>query len=288
MAKRKDTYLNRFDGHFYPFEERMGDIHITYSTYDPSLVTHCHDFVEILCIVEGEGIHKIGEVEFHVRRGDLFLIDKGVSHSFSASTDGLCWINCIFRPESFKDGRASSDIFATFEDITDKGKDNLVINLKNAGDDMVTIFLDMLKEYDKKSYGYDKILSSYLDILLEKIKRRMLVDDATKSGKLNPIFEDAIAKIEDAPGKDYKATELAKESFMSPAAFSAGFKRYLGIPFSNFLASARIKLATNLLSETDLPISQILILSGYNDTKSFYRAFHKYTGTTPLNYRNKK
>jgi hypothetical protein len=50
MAKRKDGYEGENGGKFYSFAEKLGDIHITHSTYDSRLLPHNHDFIEILCI----------------------------------------------------------------------------------------------------------------------------------------------------------------------------------------------------------------------------------------------
>jgi AraC-like DNA-binding protein len=148
---------------------------------------------------------------------------------------------------------------------------------------------DMLREYDKKSHGYEDILLSYLKIIINKIERKLLTekDEPPKQRRGQLLFDGVMAEVESAPAIDHKEKDFAERFYMSPAAFSAGFKRYSGISFASFLSSTRIKEAMRLLQEEDIPISAVQALSGYKDSKSFYRAFKRYTGTTPANYRNK-
>lgn len=291
VAKRKDGYLNTDGGSLYKFAQLPGNIHITHSAYDSRLLPHYHDFVEIFCITEGEGVHRIGSESFGVKRGDLFLIDKGVSHSFFAKDESLCWINCIFRPEALEGGAGSAkELFH----LRSGGalpfySGSFVNNLRCPGDDIVAIFTDMLREYDRKAHGYEDILLNYLEIILRKIERRLRSESEAPSAKAktHPAFDGIMAEVEAAPSLEYKEKELAERLYMSPAAFSAGFKRYAGVSFSGFLCSVRIKEAIRLLQEEDIPISAVQALAGYRDSKSFYRAFKRYTGTTPSNYRNK-
>jgi AraC-like DNA-binding protein len=290
MAKRKDGYEGENGGKFYSFAEKLGDIHITHSTYDSRLLPHNHDFIEILCITEGEGIHRIGSNSINVRRGDFFLIDKGVSHTLWAKDESLCWINCIFRPEIL-DPRAKSakELFLLADCGAAADLSALSGNLRSSGEDIAAIFSDMLREYDKKSHGYEDILLSYLKIIINKIERKLLTekDESPKQRRGQLLFDGVMAEVESAPAIDHKEKDFAERFYMSPAAFSAGFKRYSGISFASFLSSTRIKEAIRLLQEEDIPISAVQALSGYKDSKSFYRAFKRYTGTTPANYRNK-
>ncbi|MBR3999242.1 MAG: AraC family ligand binding domain-containing protein, partial [Clostridia bacterium] len=83
----------------YCFAEELGKIHVTESVFIDPLAAHTHEFVEIVCITEGCGIHWIDGESVRVCRGDIFLIDYGMNHTYEPLSEPFCWINVIFRPE---------------------------------------------------------------------------------------------------------------------------------------------------------------------------------------------
>lgn len=58
-----------------------------------------------------------------------------------------------------------------------------------------------------------------------------------------------------------------------------------GTSFSKILEETRIEIATRYLTATSLSLQEIAFLLGYNEPSSFFRAFRKLTGKTPLIYR---
>lgn len=58
--------------------------------------------------------------------------------------------------------------------------------------------------------------------------------------------------------------------------------------FVQVLAKYRCRLAKRLLSQTDESIERIVYLTGFSEPSTFYRAFKRWTGETPINYRTRK
>ena len=71
----------------------------------------------------------------------------------------------------------------------------------------------------------------------------------------------------------------------NPSYFSRTFKEETGKKFIEYLTDLRMQESQKLLSETDLPISRIAEMAGYRDDKYFSRAFKKYSGLKPKEYR---
>jgi len=57
--------------------------------------------------------------------------------------------------------------------------------------------------------------------------------------------------------------------------------------FQQLLNRHRHSLALKLLSKTDEEISQIVYLTGFSEPSTFYRAFKRWEGTTPIEYRQR-
>jgi len=58
--------------------------------------------------------------------------------------------------------------------------------------------------------------------------------------------------------------------------------------FNHVLADYRCRLAKRLLAGTDETIDQIVYLTGFSEPSTFYRAFKRWVGETPIEYRKRK
>lgn len=58
------------------------------------------------------------------------------------------------------------------------------------------------------------------------------------------------------------------------------------VTFGEILADVREELARHYLTKSALPLAEISFLLGYDDPNSFYRAFNRRTGRTPLGVRS--
>jgi YesN/AraC family two-component response regulator len=68
--------------------------------------------------------------------------------------------------------------------------------------------------------------------------------------------------------------------------FSSFFHTKTGIRFVDFVAYVRVDRAKQLLKEHDTSISEIAEAVGFHNRRSFERAFKKWTGITPKQFRD--
>lgn len=297
MSKRSDQYPFKTENGstYYSFADGMGKIHLTHSSYTAKVEDHSHNFVELVCITAGEGVHIINGKEYKVCRGDLFIIDYGTSHFFRGRSSSFSWINCIFKPEylmgittDITDAKKLLYYILKSANPTEHENDTVSLNtnLRINGEDVVSIFYDMLREYDEKSCGYQEIIEHYLLIVLKKISRKLFL--AAEDDKKSLIMEKIRRDIDNAQLGSISAKQLADSYFMSKTVFSENFKKYMGVSFREYVTKMRIEQACRLLLDEDYRISDIQSAVGYHDTKSFYRAFRYHTGMTPSEYKNSK
>jgi AraC-like DNA-binding protein/CheY-like chemotaxis protein len=94
----------------------------------------------------------------------------------------------------------------------------------------------------------------------------------------------AVAHMEDHLGNDITLAELAEQGGMSKYHFCRVFKKHLGHSPINYLIGLRIERAKTLLKTTDLSLSEIAALVGFNDSSNFSRKFKELNTISPSRY----
>ena len=101
------------------------------------------------------------------------------------------------------------------------------------------------------------------------------------------IIAQAKIFIENNINRKISAESVAEIVNLSPSYFTIYFKSKTGINFRDYLINRKMEHAKHLLMSADANISEISCAVGYDDYRSFYRAFKNYTGQTPSEYQSK-
>jgi AraC-like DNA-binding protein len=78
---------------------------------------------------------------------------------------------------------------------------------------------------------------------------------------------------------------LAGIAGLSMFHFARAFKQSEGLTPHEYLVQCRIRRAQELLADTDLPLSEIALASGFSDQSHCARRFRERVGVTPSSYR---
>lgn len=84
--------------------------------------------------------------------------------------------------------------------------------------------------------------------------------------------------------------QMAEKYYFNASYFSTLFKNYFGKSFLNYLTELRMRKAKEILTNTDskIKIKDVANKVGYHDANYFIRAFKKFYGYTPEEYRKIK
>jgi AraC-like DNA-binding protein len=91
-----------------------------------------------------------------------------------------------------------------------------------------------------------------------------------------------------ASHEEWPVPRLAKVSGVSEAHFARSFKDAFGVPPHRYLLTRRIERAAALLRDTDLPIIEIALETGWNSLGTFGRQFRDITGESPSELRERE
>ncbi len=88
-------------------------------------------------------------------------------------------------------------------------------------------------------------------------------------------------RMDAASHEAWPVQRLASVSGVSEAHFARSFKQAFGTPPHRYLLTRRIERAKALLSDTELPITEIAFQTGWESLGTFGRTFRDITGENP-------
>ncbi|MEM6690339.1 MAG: AraC family transcriptional regulator [Planctomycetota bacterium] len=97
----------------------------------------------------------------------------------------------------------------------------------------------------------------------------------------------AIEYMDDHYTESIVMSEMAEMTNLSATQFNSRFRTILRLSPTQYLLSRRIHHAQQLLSQTELSISDVAARVGFFDQSHFTKRFRRMTGLTPLQYRKR-
>jgi len=94
-------------------------------------------------------------------------------------------------------------------------------------------------------------------------------------------------RMDAAPHEDWPVSRLAQVSGTSEAYFARSFRDAFGIPPHRYLLTRRVERAATLLRDTNLPVIEIALQTGWKSLGTFGRTFRDVTGHSPSELRRR-
>lgn len=88
-------------------------------------------------------------------------------------------------------------------------------------------------------------------------------------------------RMDAASHEEWPVGRLASVSCVSEAHFARSFKEAFGVPPHRYLLTRRLERAKALLRDTELPILEIALQTGWNSLGTFGRTFRDVIGESP-------
>lgn len=92
-------------------------------------------------------------------------------------------------------------------------------------------------------------------------------------------------RMDAASHEAWPVPRLAQVSGVSEAHFARSFRQAFGVPPHRYLLTRRIERACALLRDTELPITEIALATGWESLGTFGRTFRDVTGQGPGQFR---
>ncbi|MCQ6563825.1 response regulator transcription factor [Paenibacillus mendelii] len=137
-----------------------------------------------------------------------------------------------------------------------------------------------------KKLPYIVELEAKRDVVADFFIRHLGTESQFPAQKAKESVEKAKSFIDANFSQPINLTDLAQAYYMNPGYFSTLFRQYTGHNFLEYLTQLRMEHAKSLIaSNPSVKISDVAVLCGYQDLKHFRKLFKRYSGVTPLQYK---
>lgn len=248
---------------------------------DRMISTHWHESAELLYCLKGNLEVRFPQSTYLLESGDVLFINSNIIHSSRSPLPNEVFVMQF--PMDFLKEMTQSQYSQRF-------LFNLSpLQVKNS---QVALLLDQIfRDYQKNDLATNLLVKSrtlaFLSLLIKEYSMPIATQKTIKSLK----YLERLKQVNDYVAMNYdqplKLEQVAIIFNYDPAYFSRFFKKYMGIPFSEYVNTVRLERAYYQLRDTDMRILDIAMANGFFSVKSFYNVFKKHYTLSPQQYRQK-
>lgn len=148
-------------------------------------------------------------------------------------------------------------------------------------------------KYDKRSFTRVHIAVS-VHILYKSKKEGSITEDLLQRSKERPstsqrksaLLEQIEAYVDAHLTEKLTLRVISTQTGVSVSTVTQLFQKKVSTTFHDFVTQRRLEMAKKMIEE-GMPLEQVGKEVGYRDHSTFYRAFRRYTGCSPREYRTK-
>ncbi|MGN1295887.1 MAG: helix-turn-helix transcriptional regulator [Bacilli bacterium] len=249
-------------------------LYITKTELDMNFQTnlHTHPNLEILLFTDGNGYIQTTNRRIAVKKNSLVIVNNKTKH---------CEISKSLK--FFAIGINKIDVFSksSFTNkIIDFSLNDFEFSIFNS------LYQLIYQEASNKNKSSLQIISNSLDtlLLLLKEKHDVLVTN-TKKNQYSDLVNNIINIINNYYHVDIKLDEVAHRLSQSKSTICHEFKKQTKMTIMNYKLNKQLEEAANFLKNSDMSVSQIAILVGFNNTSYFTKCFRNKYNLSPKEYR---
>jgi AraC-like DNA-binding protein len=248
---------------------------------------HWHEHIQIYEVINGVGFLHCNSKKYDISQGDILIINPNELHRLEnvySLAFRLITVNLSFISSSKYD----SCQLKYLEPIIN----NQIIfrNYVNKDIYILTCIHAIFEEYTNRSKGFELAIKAqiynFIVLLLRKdvyvyINEKESIRRTSQMIKYQKIFE----YIEEHISENLDISTISKMFYISDSHFCRIFKQITGKTFTEYINILRIEIASRLLLESELSITEIAYNCGFNDANYFSRLIKKYKKMAPTKLR---
>lgn len=253
--------------------------YISISKYegDWNSLPHTHQFTELFYVLHGEGVFYIEREKVPVKTDDLIIINPNVEHTEKTFPNNpMEYI--VFGVEGL--------VFSFPEHDQAYGRGYSFYSYGSDKNQFINFAQLMMHEFQDKKPGFEKVCHGLLEVLLVYISRKQKLSVISESS-FQLSKECAIAKryIDTNYAQDITLDSLADLTHINKFYLAHSFTECIGQSPISYLTERRLAACKELLSSSNLSVTQIANSAGFSSQSYFSQIFNKKVGMSPRQYR---
>lgn len=234
---------------------------------------HWHEHTEIHFMISGMLKIRCSKKTLQLKKGDCAVINSNELHMALGGKDCLSF-KILLPPSFFEHKYHWFDNYIKDETVT-----NLMFKIMDFAQNEDESSRFIAKGYTYQLIGHlcEHYTLSHLDENLQKRNNHKLDRINTAVEYMHTNYSDEIT-----------TEQLSQLACLSQSHFCHIFKDVFSISAKAYLLEIRIKKAAELLSSTNMSVSDISTACGFSNASYFTRAFKKRTLSTPSEYRKER
>lgn len=274
----RDLKLN-----FYLDNMHIRAIDSNHGVFLHSFAKHMHSFYELHYIVSGHGWLILDNEEYELEQGQLFLLAPKVYHAqYTDAKNPMEEYHFSFEIYYEKSAKESEigNVFTTSDFHICKDTHHIEL-----------LFRELEAELNNCEIGYQTALQLIFEKILLSTARnfsnrsvKTTVADVLPDDKRSLFMDEAFL---------YSCQNITLEGLaallnLSPRHTERLIRKKYGTTFIKYRTQSRLNAAVNMMTYTDLKLSEIAERSGFSSYLHFKKQFQKTFGIAPSFYRRKK
>ena len=247
---------------------------------------HWHDELEIIYVKSGCLTVSISGESYIGNAGDVFVVSPGNLHLMGAQTGTVDYFTFLF-PLKYISFRTDDMLNEKLLEPLNSGQ--LMISPRVRGtakelcEQLIAIYVAKNNESESKITAQIKTKIILLQFILEMWKQGFVIENDT-SGR-NTVEKEMVSYVQQNFTGKISLKEFGEQFHLSEKYISRYFKEHFHIALSQYVTYLRLEHAKQLLQDTDIPITEVAMQSGYQNVSYFIRSFKKAYGVSPLKYK---
>ena len=267
-------------------DDPFSTYHIENAGRSFQIPVHWHDEFEIIYVRSGFLTVSISGKSYIGKTGDAFVVSPGNLHLMGSQTGTVDYYTFLFplkyisfRTDDMLDEKLLEPLNSGHLMICPRVKDTA----KELCEQLIKIYEAKNDESESKITTQVRTKIILLQFILEMWKKGFVIENDT-SGR-NIVEKEMVSYIQQNFTGKISLREFGEQFHLSEKYISRYFKEHFHITLSQYVIYLRLEHAKQLLQDTDIPVTDVAMQSGYQNVSYFIRSFQKAYAVSPLKYR---
>ena len=237
---------------------------------------HWHDYFELEVVLDGSGEQIYNGARYELKRGTVSLLSYYDFHALRFFSDTKL-LKIQFN-ETMLPKELSDRLFLS------QNRFCCALSEEETGE-VIRLMEQIRREDAVRSQFYELMVRNAIASLTVMLLRKTA---STSSPAMPSLIQRAVAYVHTRFREDVSLTQAAEACAVTPNYLGKRFAQWMGVSFSDYLNTVRLRHACHLLTGTDLSVKEIAFSSGYHSVEHFEYRFKKTLNCTPMAFRRSR